>query len=162
LTTLATIGYGDLIPVNSIERIVSIFIMLIGVAMYSYVMGSFTELIGNYDRNMGIQDKNPDLQNWIILFSNFTHHNDKKLLKNIETHFSYFWKNDRNNFLSKKDPYFISLPRSVKYKLIEYLWGDVFTQFSSFFLFFSENKSKINKFYYDLSFHIMPRMYLLL
>ena len=134
--------------------------MLVGVAMYSYVMGSFTELVGNYDKNMGTLDKNPDLQNWIVLLGNFSHKKvfDKNLLKEIENHYTYFWKNDRNNFLSKKDPYLIALPKSIKFKLIDYLWGDVFNQFSNFFLYWSENKYKFDKFYYDMSFLIMPRM----
>ncbi len=35
LTTLATIGYGDMYPVNKPERIFVIFIMLGGVAFFS-------------------------------------------------------------------------------------------------------------------------------
>ena len=160
LTTLATIGYGDLIPTNSTERIIAIFIMLVGVAMYSYVMGSFTELLANYDRNMGNQDKSPDLQNWIVLLGHFSHKRNfpNNLLKNIEFHFEDYWKNSRNHLISKQDPYFIGLPKSIKYKIIDYLWNDVLKQFKNFFIYTEENIDKYKGFYYDISFFLMPRM----
>ncbi len=158
LTTLATIGYGDIIPTNSSERIVAIFIMLVGVAVYSYVMGSFTELIANYDRNMGNEDKNSDLQNWIVLLGNFSHKRNfpNNLLKNIETHYLHFWENRRNHLIFKDDPYFVGLPKRIKYKLIDYLWSDVLQNFEKFFLYTEENKVNFKKFYYDITFFLMP------
>jgi hypothetical protein len=56
LTTLATVGYGDYYPVSNIERVIAIFLMLCGVAFFSYIMGSFIEIIANYRKKMGIID----------------------------------------------------------------------------------------------------------
>jgi hypothetical protein len=162
LTTLTTIGYGDLYPVNNSERIFAIFIMLLGVAMFSYVMGSFTDLISSYDKKLGIIDQNADLQNWLTMLTKFNKHKplSTELIYKIDKHFSYFWQNDRNSSISKKDPYISSLPKKLKLKLMEYLWGDILLKFSNFFLFFGSNKEKFFKFYYDLSFCFMPRRYL--
>ena len=49
LTTLSTVGYGDYYPISNLERIIAIFIMLCGVAFFSYIMGSFIAIISNYD-----------------------------------------------------------------------------------------------------------------
>lgn len=49
LTTLSTVGYGDYFPISNLERIIAIFIMLCGVAFFSYIMGSFIAIISNYD-----------------------------------------------------------------------------------------------------------------
>jgi hypothetical protein len=38
-TTLTTIGLGDLYPVSDIERLVGAFLLLIGVATFSIIMG---------------------------------------------------------------------------------------------------------------------------
>lgn len=61
LTTLSTVGYGDYHPISNVERIIAIFIMLVGVAFFSYNMGSFIEFIQNYQKKMGVIDKSEDL-----------------------------------------------------------------------------------------------------
>ena len=44
LTMLSTVGYGDMFPLSNLERVVSVFCMWIGVAVFSLVMGQFTEI----------------------------------------------------------------------------------------------------------------------
>jgi len=45
LTTLATLGYGDYFPKNNDERVLGIVIMLIGVAFFSYIIGTFIGIV---------------------------------------------------------------------------------------------------------------------
>lgn len=49
LTTLSTVGYGDLSPRSNEEMIMGIFILLGGVAFFSYIMGSFIEIISTFN-----------------------------------------------------------------------------------------------------------------
>jgi hypothetical protein len=72
LTTLSTVGYGDYYPISNLERIIAIFIMLCGVAFFSYIMGSFIAIISNYDQKMGVIDKGTELHNWMTLLTRFT------------------------------------------------------------------------------------------
>ena len=44
LTMLSTVGYGDMFPLSNLERLVSVFCMMIGVAVFSMVMGQFNEI----------------------------------------------------------------------------------------------------------------------
>jgi len=44
-TTLSTVGFGDLHPRSDAERILMAFLMLLGVAVFSYVMGNFIEIL---------------------------------------------------------------------------------------------------------------------
>lgn len=44
-TTLSTVGFGDFHPRSNAERTVCAFILLIGVAIFSYVMGNFIEIL---------------------------------------------------------------------------------------------------------------------
>lgn len=55
LTTLSTIGFGDMHPRSDYERILMAFTMLLGVAIFSYVMGNFIEILNQY------ADMNADL-----------------------------------------------------------------------------------------------------
>lgn len=81
LTTLSTVGYGDLYPVSTLEMIFGIFIMLCGVAFFSFIMSSFIEIISNYDKKMGAIDKGTELHNWMTLLTRFT--NNKPLPKTL-------------------------------------------------------------------------------
>ena len=48
LTTLSTIGFGDMSPVSLQERLIGAFILLIGVAVFSFIMGEFIEILMSY------------------------------------------------------------------------------------------------------------------
>lgn len=51
VTTIVTVGYGDITPVNIIEKILTIFLMITGVIGFSFVTGSLASLIQNEDSN---------------------------------------------------------------------------------------------------------------
>lgn len=72
LTTLSTVGYGDLTPITNFEKICGIIIMILGIAFFSYIMGNFNDVLINYDKKMGIVDKGSDLQVWMTSLSKFT------------------------------------------------------------------------------------------
>ena len=49
ITTLTTVGYGDIVAKNTEERMFTAFIMIIGVFIYSYTIGSLSSLLSNLD-----------------------------------------------------------------------------------------------------------------
>ena len=44
-TSLSTVGFGDYYPITDIERIYSSFILMFGVATFSYTMGQLTNVL---------------------------------------------------------------------------------------------------------------------
>ena len=48
ITTLSTIGYGDYSPVSISERLIASAILMFGVAVFSFIMGQFIEILMNY------------------------------------------------------------------------------------------------------------------
>ena len=38
ITMLSTVGYGDMYPISNVEKIVAVFCMMIGVAVFSVIM----------------------------------------------------------------------------------------------------------------------------
>lgn len=50
VTTLTTIGYGDIVPTTNIGRIYTMIIMIIGVGIYGFVIGNVFNLISQADR----------------------------------------------------------------------------------------------------------------
>jgi hypothetical protein len=101
-TTLSTVGFGDFAPRSDAERSFGAFILLSGVAMFSYLMGNFIQILGSY------QKLNADLDDGDTLakfFGMMKHFNEDKpinieLKKKIEAHFDYIWINDKNQAIS--------------------------------------------------------------
>lgn len=62
VTTITTVGYGDISGNSTIEMWICFFLHLIGVLSYSFASGSLTTIISNYDN---INDKNKDKINII-------------------------------------------------------------------------------------------------
>ena len=49
VTTIVTVGFGDITAYSSGEKIICIFLMLIGVISFSFATGSLASIISNYD-----------------------------------------------------------------------------------------------------------------
>jgi len=49
MTTITTVGFGDIAATNATEAICAIFIMIIGVLAFSFASGSLSSIMGNYD-----------------------------------------------------------------------------------------------------------------
>jgi hypothetical protein len=47
-TTLSTVGFGDYAPRSNVERGIGAFILISGVAMFSFLMGNFIDILGTY------------------------------------------------------------------------------------------------------------------
>ena len=56
LTMLSTVGYGDYYPISNLEMVMTVILMLAGVAFFSFIMGNFMEIIAQYEEKMGIPD----------------------------------------------------------------------------------------------------------
>ena len=102
LTTLSTVGFGDLKPLSYIEMVFGIIIMLTGQVVFSGVIGQFQEILQSYNKIQDKVDKSIELHNWMNLLSRFTNNKPlpEKLIKKIDNHYAFFWTNDRLRFLS--------------------------------------------------------------
>ena len=60
--------------------------------------------------------------------------------------------------IDKEDKYLLSLPKDLKISLVEYFWYDIFAKFNNFLL-YRRFKNIYYKFYYDLSFLLLPRLF---
>jgi hypothetical protein len=49
LTTIVTVGYGDITAGNTVERIYSLLIMSVGVVTFSFAIGSITNIVEKID-----------------------------------------------------------------------------------------------------------------
>jgi hypothetical protein len=58
VTSMTTVGYGDMSGSNSLERIFCIVLMVIGVVVFTFISGSLSSVLSNFDStNASLQEQ---------------------------------------------------------------------------------------------------------
>lgn len=101
-TSLSTVGFGDFHPRSDTERLICAMILLIGVAVFSYIMGVFIEILDEYGNLNAELDEGDELSKF---FGLIRHYNDNlpleiDLKERIEDHFEHLWYKDRNQAIN--------------------------------------------------------------
>ena len=97
-TSLSTVGFGDYHPRSNSERLLCAFILLFGVAIFSYIMGNFIEMLSDWKTLEADLDDGDNLSKFFGLIKYFNGNMDLEvgLKKRIEDHFDNKWEFDRN------------------------------------------------------------------
>lgn len=70
-TSLSTVGFGDYYPFASIERLVAAFMLLFGVAIFSYIMGVFIDILDNFTKLTEELDEGDELSMFFHVMTKF-------------------------------------------------------------------------------------------
>jgi hypothetical protein len=125
ITTLTTIGYGDITPQTNEQKIFTMFIMAIGVGIYGYIIGNFTSLLSNVDYvKMNFLEKIEKINTFL---------NYKKvpaeLRESIYNYYNFLWDKrrgfDENSVMNE-------LPYSLRMKVALYLNKNIIEKISIF------------------------------
>ncbi len=118
VTTLTTIGYGDITPIYPVQYFYVIIVMLIGAALYGFIIGNIANIISNIDiAKSQFRDK---VENVSI----FLQHRSipGNLQTRIKNYYDYLWESRRgyeeSNLLS-------DLPVSLKAQVSFFLNQDI-------------------------------------
>lgn len=121
MTTLTTVGYGDISGQNTTERIICIFLHLIGVISYSIAAGSLTSILQNYDEmNQQTQEKIHVL-NRLYKENNLPNDIYYTLLNQIQNYSLHSSQDEIKEFLD-------DLPFRLKLRTILYIYKDLYSQ----------------------------------
>ena len=98
MTTMSTVGFGDLHPENDFERIVCLFIFLFGNGIFAMIiqdMLQMFELIKCFNKE---NERTEDLNKFFNLLCRYNKRNAIKgeIRERIEAHFFYRWNHDKN------------------------------------------------------------------
>ena len=110
VTTLTTVGYGDIAATNTLERLLSCLVMIIGVLTYSYTIGAITNLISSLDNRSSELNRKLDILNQLARDHGLSKIFFKKLTKAIEYEHSHS-KKDLEEILS-------DLPKNLSKQLL--------------------------------------------
>jgi potassium voltage-gated channel Eag-related subfamily H protein 8 len=118
MTTLASVGYGDLRPISNSERLITALIFLVGVAAFSFIMGNFIDMLMEFKTVTAENEDHSGLSKFFSLLARFNsgHPLPKDMRRRLEKYFEYFWARDLNYAMkSEADQRFISeLPKEIK------------------------------------------------
>lgn len=107
ITTLTTIGYGDITPSGKNQILYTIFVEIIGAGLYGFIIGNIANLIANIDVARSQHRSKLEKINTFMQYRNIPH----KLQKRVDDYYNYLWESRRGYDESSvlKD-----LPRSLK------------------------------------------------
>lgn len=87
VTTLTTVGYGDVTPHNNLQRFYTMFVMVLGVGVYGYVIGNVSSLLSNLDvARATYQERLENIDRFMKL-----HSVPPDLQKRVRDYYSYLW-----------------------------------------------------------------------
>ena len=137
-TSLTTVGFGDFSPRSEFERIFCSAILLFGVAIFSYIMGNFIEILEKIQQLNAELDEGDKLTRFFGLLQRFNGNKsiNLDLREKIEIFFDYKWNNDRNMAIDEDSEKALldQLPPEVSDKLISgFLFQNFLRRFSDFF-----------------------------
>jgi len=133
ITTLTTVGYGDITCQSLLERIFQIIILAIGSVFYPYVVSSIGNLIEN-DSNAKIKQHNDlaMLESIRISHPNLSYKLYREIYVYIESKGSSLKKYDINSFIE-------TLPFALKNNILFAMYKNTITNFK----FFNQNNNSI-------------------
>jgi len=116
-TTMTTVGYGDITPVNRNERIAAIAIMIVGATLFGYVIGNVAAITMSNDiAKARKEDKLLEVSSYLK-----EKHVARSLKKKVEEFFRYLFENrsafDEQDLLNE-------LPKSTRDKIWLHLYGE--------------------------------------
>ena len=126
-TSLSTVGFGDLHPRSDQERVFVALLLLFGVAIFSYIMGNFIEILEGIKLMNASFDDGDNLSKFFGLIRNYNGNSemDQNLKIQIEDFFDYKWNMDLN----------MAVETEEETKLLEQLPNQVQISIFSQFLF---------------------------
>ena len=97
-TTLSTVGFGDFHPKSEVERAIMTFILLIGVATFSWIISQYIDIVLQVQKVTAENEYSEMLSRWLLMLKNFNNNRPlpPDMTEKFERYFEYFWKNDKN------------------------------------------------------------------
>jgi voltage-gated potassium channel len=88
VTTLTTVGYGDVTPANSAQTFYAMLVMIIGVGVYGYVIGNVANLLANIDPARAEYLAHMERLNSFMRYRNLP----PSLQRRISDYYDYVWE----------------------------------------------------------------------
>jgi hypothetical protein len=89
ITTLATVGYGDIVPKTNPQTMYAMMVMLLGVGVYGYVVGNVANLLTNLDMAKRHYMESMERLGAFVRYRNIP----LDLQRRLRDYYAYLWEN---------------------------------------------------------------------
>ncbi len=124
-TTLTTVGYGDITPTTSVEKVYSLLTMVAGLAFFGYLVGLVASIWSRRDPGRLEFNQNVDHLSHAVRTTNLP----PELQRRIYDYYNYMWRErgwyDESNFLQ-------ALPPTLRDEVSVHMKQDVLQQVDLF------------------------------
>lgn len=117
VTTLATVGYGDITPRTSVEMIVAILMMLTGVSLYAFAIGNMVNLIQALDNGRSEHNQRQSAIHDYLSRNGV----DPRTIQRVRRFNDYQWSRSRG---FRPEEMFTDLPDDLRSDLMQGILGE--------------------------------------
>ena len=114
ITTMTTVGYGDITPLRNIEYIFTMIVMILGASMYAFIIGNIASLVSNIDSSKAAYRNKIDAIGQYLRSRNVP----LKVNDQVRGYYNYLWTHHRG---LKESELFADLPGSLKLDVLRHL-----------------------------------------
>lgn len=125
LTTMTTIGYGDVSPLTYIEALITVFVEVAGASIFGYMIGNIASVIADFDKFSSVQKERMEEIKSYLTFKRVPRH----LSKAVRKYYGHYY--DKRGVDSLKQDW-SALPNIIKAELVKFENKDFVDAFSCF------------------------------
>jgi hypothetical protein len=118
LTTMTTVGYGDITPSTPLETAFTMVAMVVGVSIYAYIVGNMATLVANLDRSAQLFRERMDSINDYMRFREIP----PALQFRVRCYYDYVWARNKG---VDEDDILSGLPHPLRVELNLFLHREV-------------------------------------
>lgn len=111
ITTMTTVGYGDITPIRAAEYVLAIFVMLLGASIFAFIVGNIASLFSNLDSAKVSHWNRLEAVTQYLRHRNVPH----ELNTRVRNYYEYMWARRRG---LKEDVFLNDLPEPLKLDIL--------------------------------------------
>lgn len=124
ISTICTVGFGEVFPNNPLEKIFNLIWIMVGVAFYSYTVGTLSTILNNFNKK-----KSTISSRFAFLRElNEEKNIDKKLLEKITINLEYLEESNKYHTNKTHSNVLENIPLDLTYKLASHIYNDLITK----------------------------------